>query len=191
MIHGRRVALRTMEEADLASVKAINDDQNVRGNVVGWAWPTSMVEMAAWFQRSHGGPTHRWVVVDEQDRVLGVTGLWDVDLQSRNALTALKMGGGSGERGKGAGTDSIMITMAFAFYDVGLHRLYGAILRDNVASTRAYVDKCGWTVEGVSRQHVWRHGCFVDLQHVGILKEEFDSLPDAAEYVDLIVGSKK
>lgn len=187
MIRGKFVMIRTMEVEDLAAVKAINDDPEVRGRVVGWGWPNSRAELARWHQGSQGGATHRWVVATEEHGVVGVTGLWDVDLQSRNALTALKLGGASGVRGRGLGTDAIMAVMAFAFYDVGLHRLHSSILADNEASTRAYVDKCGWSVEGVSREHVWRHGRFVDLAQIGILREDFDALPHAEEYRDLLL----
>lgn len=187
MLKGKHVTIRTMEVGDLPYVKAINDDPVVRANVVGWGWPNSEAEMLRWHASSQGGNTHRWVVEDEDSRVIGVTGLWDVDLQSRHALTALKLGGRNEVRGRGLGTDAIKLVMAFAFYDVGLNRLYSSILASNAASLRAYVDKCGWSHEGVSRQHVWRHGKFCDLVEVGILKEEFDKLPDAPAYARAVV----
>lgn len=186
MLQGRLVSIRTMEVADLPYVKAINDDPVVRANVVGWGWPNSEAEMLRWHAASQGGSTHRWVVEDADCRVIGVTGLWDVDLQSRNALTALKLGGKDEVRGRGLGADAIKLVMAFAFYDLGLNRLHSSILASNAASLRAYVDKCGWSKEGVSRQHVWRHGGFVDLHQVGVLREDFDRLPDSEEYINIV-----
>lgn len=188
MLKGKLVSIRTMEVPDIPFVKAINDDPIVRANVVGWGWPNSEAEMTRWHGSSQGGSTHRWVVEDREGQVIGVTGLWDVDLQSRHALTALKLGGANDVRGRGLGTDAIKLVMAFAFYDVGLNRLHSSILASNVASHRAYVDKCGWSLEGVSRQHVWRHGQFLDLNQVGILREDFDRLSDAHEYVALVKG---
>lgn len=188
MLKGKFVTIRTMEVADLSAVKSINDDPAVRANVVGWGWPTSEAEMQRWHASSQGGATHRWVVEDQESRVIGVTGLWDVDMQSRHALTALKLGGRNEVRGRGLGTDAIKLVMAFAFYDLGLNRLHGSIIDVNQASLRAYVDKCGWSREGVSRQHIWRHGRFVDLHQVGVLKEDFDQLADAEDYVALVTG---
>lgn len=186
MLRGKYVHIRTMEADDLTAVKAVNDDPAVRANVVGWGWPTSMTEMQRWHGGSQGGNTHRWVVEDGEQRVIGVTGLWDVDMQSRHAMTALKLGGLNEVRGRGLGTDAIKIVMAWAFYDLGLRRLYSSILVNNVASQRAYIDKCGWSREGISRAHVWRSGGFVDLIHVGILKAEFDQLVDAQDYISLV-----
>lgn len=191
MIYGKYVALRPMEDGDQDFIHALNEDPVVRGRVVGWDWPSSAHHQKAWFSASaSGGATHRWIVVDPEGRSVGLTGLWDVDWHNRHAMTALKLGGPNPLRGKGLGTDAIMTVMAFAFYDVGLHRLYGSILTDNIASQRAYVTKCGWSVEGTSRSHIWRHGSFIDLLQVGVLKEDFDALPDSQSYVELVINGR-
>lgn len=190
MLQGKFVHIRTMEADDLVAVKAVNDDPAVRANVVGWGWPTSMTEMQRWHAGSQGGNTHRWVVEDGEQRVIGVTGLWDVDMQSRHAMTALKIGGRNELRGRGLGTEAIKLVMAFAFYDLGLNRLHGAILADNTASQRAYLEKCGWRKEGILRQHVWRHGEYRDLWQVGILAREFDELEDASDYIARVTAGR-
>lgn len=187
MLVGNSVRVRTMESEDLPAIKAVNDDPVVRGNVVGWGWPSSLAELQRWHAASQGGQTHRWVVENLQGNVIGVTGLWDVDFRNRNALTALKIGGPEGRRGKGLGTEAIKLVMAYAFHEVGLERLYSTILMDNEASLRAYLHNCNWQIEGTARRHVWRHGVLKDLIHIGILRSEFDSLPDARHYVSAVL----
>ena len=188
MIHGQHVLIRPIERADLPFVQRLNADPVVRGRVVGWGWPQSLAEQTSWFEgQQSGGPTHRWVVERREGGLVGLTGLWDVDWHNRNALTALKLGGGSAVSGRGLGTDAIKAVMAFAFYDVGLERLYGSILEDNAASIRAYCDKAGWQQEGQARRHVWRHGRWVDLLHVAALRSDFDALPDADLYRTLVL----
>ena len=187
MIRGKRVTMRPVEDSDLEYLQALNDEPTVRSNVVGWAFPNSLSEQRSWFAASAGNPiTRRWIVQDEDAEPLGITGLWDVDWHNRNALTALKIGGRKDLRGKGYGVDAIKAVMAFAFYDVGLERLYGSILPGNEASMRAYCEKSGWSVEGVARRHVWRHGGFVDLVQVAVLREDFEALPDAQDYIGLV-----
>ncbi|EKA61348.1 diamine N-acetyltransferase [Janibacter hoylei PVAS-1] len=187
MIYGKRTALRPIETSDQGFVHDLNADPAVRGKVVGWDWPSSLTAQERWFSQQNAGTTHRWLVTTHENEPLGLTGIWDVDWHNSHALTALKLGGTAPMRGRGYGTDAIMAVMAFAFYDVGLTRLHGAILADNEASRRAYVDKCGWSVEGVARKHIWRHGSFVDLLYVGVLKSDFDNLADSADYRRLIV----
>lgn len=191
MILGRTTVIRPIEAADQAFIHELNADPGVRGKVVGWDWPGSLVAQERWFAGQSESSTHRWLVTTEGGDRLGLTGLWDVNWHNRHAMTALKLGGDMPMRGRGYGTDAIMAVMAFAFYDVGLNRLHGAILADNAPSIAAYVNKCGWSVEGTSRQHVWRHGKFVDLLHVGVLKSDFDRLESASEYTALVTQGAK
>lgn len=189
MIRGRNITIRPIEVDDQPFIHELNADPGVRGRVVGWDWPASLKAQQDWFHGAMPTSTHRWVVCSADGARIGLTGLWDVNWHDRNALTALKLGGREPTRGRGFGIDAIMTVMAFAFYDVGLHRLHGAILADNAPSIRAYVEKCGWTIEGRARQHVWRHGRYMDLLTVGILKEDFDGLAAAPEYRDRIIGN--
>ena len=188
MIRGIRTICRPIELGDQAFIHRLNADPVVRANVVGWDFPSSLDHQVKWFENYAPSLTHRWIVEDLEGSALGLTGLWDIDWHSRNALTALKLGGDVPQRGRGFGTDAIMTVMAFAFYDVGLERLYGSILEDNDASLKAYTHRCGWQVEGISRNHVWRHGGFVNLLRVGVLREDFDLLPAASEYRQLVVA---
>jgi hypothetical protein len=52
-----------------------------------------------------------------------------------------------------------------------------------VGSYRAYVEKCGWKVEGVNRKHIFRDGAFMDQLRVAALKSDFDQVPEASAYV--------
>ena len=57
----------------------------------------------------------------------------------------------------------------------------------NGPSFGAYVKNCGWKVEGLFRRHVYRKGAYHDVYWRWVLKEEFDALPDSAEYIALIM----
>lgn len=186
MIQGKSVLLRPIEERDQEYIHQLNADPGVRSNVVGWEFPQSLHRQRNWFANSETGQTHRWIVEDEESRQIGLTGLWDIDFHNRNALTALKLGGPNEVRGRGIGRDAIKAVMAFAFYDVGLKRLYGSIIEGNDPSLKVYCERCNWSVEGTSRSHVWRHGDYVDLIQVGVLKEDFDDLEDSRDYIDLV-----
>jgi len=190
MIRGLKTSCRPIESCDLTFIHELNADPVVRANVVGWDFPSSLTRQAKWFDQQVPSFTHRWIVEDLEGNALGLTGLWDVDWHNRNAFTALKLGGDVPQRGRGLGTDAIMTVMAFAFYDVGLERLYGSILEDNVASLKAYTQRCGWQIEGTSRNHVWRNGGFVNLLQVGVLRADFDQLPNSQEYREIVLTAR-
>lgn len=183
MIVGQRVRFRAIEESDQPVLVAWLNDPEISRLVGGWTFPVSLAAQRDWFSRNRGDTRNqRWIVESHDGEVLGLTGLWDIDWQNRHALTALKLGS-KNVRGKGYGSDAILTLMSYAFQQVGLHRLWTEILEYNVASRRAYVEKCGWTVEGSLRQHVFRDGKFHDQLRIGVLASEFYALPVAAPYL--------
>lgn len=102
-----------------------------------------------------------------------MTGLWEIDWHNSSAMTALKLGGRNNVRGRGYGKSAVEEMMRFAFDDVGLNRLHSTILQTNEASRALYVGSCGWTEEGLLRQHIWRDGAYQDVLQVAILRDEY------------------
>lgn len=183
MLIGRLVALRAVELRDLNFLTELANHRTVRNSVVGWDWPVSHLGQDEWLRGSQNNPNTRRLVVTrvDSDEAIGLTGLWDVDWRNRSAVTGVKLMPGMAP--KGAGSDSIMLVMAWTFYEVGLRRLHSTILSTNKASIGAYVGKCGWRIEGRARQAVFRNGAWSDLLHVAILRPEFDALERASEYI--------
>jgi RimJ/RimL family protein N-acetyltransferase len=183
VMSGRLIGLRPVESTDLDFLADLANHAQVRTNVVGWDWPVSRDAQAEWHKGTLFASSTRRLAVTSlaTGELVGLTGLWDVDWHNQSALTAVKLMPGLAP--KGAGTDSIMLTMAWSFYEVGLRRLHSTILEFNAASIGAYVRKCGWQVEGREREAVFRHGRWNDQLNVAILRPEFEALPDAAEYV--------
>lgn len=168
------VVLRPIEQGDLSFLRDLANDPGVRANVVGWDWPLSLAAQQEWFETGVDTvTTRRFIVENEDSEPVGLTGLWDIDWHNRTALSAVKIGGRPDLRGRGYGTGALWATMAMAFTDVGLHRLYSTILEFNAASIATYVEKSGWRREGVARQHVWRDGQYWDAIYVGILRDEY------------------
>lgn len=182
MISGNRVRVRPIEVADQSFLTQLNGDPVVRRRVVGWDFPKSLFEQEQWFRAGSPGSTQRWVVENFDGESIGMTGLWGIDWRNRNAETALKLGGSQQVRGRGYGRDAIRLISAFAFYDAGLDRLYSTVLADNIASLKAYCEHGGWEREGVARKHVLRNGSYVDLIHIGQLREDYEKQPFAEEY---------
>lgn len=189
MFRGAHVVIRPIEADDQAFITALNADPAVRANVVGWDFPQSLHQQQRWFADHTESSTHRWLVTAGDGDRIGLTGLWQVNWHDHNAEVAIKLGGTANVRGRGLGSDTLKAVMAFAFYEVGLHRLYATILSSNTASIKLFVNYAGFQHEGVARQQVWRHGRYVDLLHLGALRQDFDALPDAAEYVARITAS--
>jgi len=184
MIRGKKVVLRAVEAGDLDFCQRLYNDPGVRAVVVGWDFPVSLENQKRWFEALGKDKNNvRFIVETMEKQPIGLTGLWDIDWHNRHALTATKLMISDEFRGKGYGRDAIMAMNAYAFCEVGLHRLWGAILDFNIPSFKAYVERSGWKVEGRLRQHVFRNGSYHDLYYVACLKEDFLAVPDAGDYI--------
>jgi len=183
MITGKKVVFRAIEEKDVKHLQKWHNDSVLSELVVGWTFPVSMQEEHEWYLNSLKNKTvKRFIIENKNKSIIGLTGLWEIDWKNRNALTAVKIGEKT-NRGRGYGFDAIMTMMSYAFYDIGLNRVWSTIIEYNVASYNAYVRKCGWKVEGRLRKHIFRKGKFHDLLYVSALKEDFEKWAQAKEYI--------
>ena len=185
MIKSAKLSLRPIELNDDILLQQLINNPLVSENVVGWTFPVSLFSQKNWIQSNTNNLSYRLVVVDnETNEAIGITGLWDIDWHNQAAMSAIKLL--PEKTKKGFGTEAIMLSMAWAFYNVGLRRLHGAILDFNGPSMGAYVKKCGWKVEGRQREAIFRKGEWHDLYNVAILKREFDALPAASEFINAV-----
>lgn len=108
---------------------------------------------------------HLRLVAD--DRLIGFAGLW-VDWPNREAW----LGVGIGERdcwSQGYGTEAVQLAVAFAFEELGLHRVSLDVLGANARAIRAY-QKAGFAIEGRIRLRNCYGGVRIDDISMGIVK---------------------
>ncbi|KDN82175.1 GNAT family N-acetyltransferase [Kitasatospora cheerisanensis] len=106
------------------------------------------------------------------DTLVGLAGVWGIDLHHRSAHLGLGLLGAA--RGKGYGTDVVNTLCRYGFDVRGLHRLQIDTLADNHAMIRA-AERVGFVREGVLRSAGWVMGEFLDAAVYGLLAEEWRS----------------
>ncbi len=185
MIVGNNISLRPLELEDGELLQELMNNSQVSDYVVGWGFPVSLFSQKKWIQDSNNNSSYRLVILDnETQEAIGITGLWGIDWHNQSATSAIKIIPKKSK--KGLGSEAITLSMAWAFYNVGLRRLDATILDFNGPSMGAYVKKCGWRVEGRQREAIFRKGDWHDLYNVAILKRDFDQLPAAQEFIQLV-----
>jgi RimJ/RimL family protein N-acetyltransferase len=105
-----------------------------------------------------------------EDKCIGFLGMW-VDLIHSEAWVGL----GIGERefwSKGYGTDMMKLCLQYAFTELCMERVSLGLHEYNPRALRSY-EKCGFRMEGRSRQDVMREGKRYDSFWMGILREEW------------------
>lgn len=117
------------------------------------------------------GQTLHFAIANEQDEYLGTISLKEIDQDNKSAEYAISVR--TKAQGKGIAKQSTCLLLKKAFNEYSLHRVYLNVLADNEAAIHLY-EKCGFTFEGESRDHLMLDGRYVNLKWYGMLENEFD-----------------
>jgi RimJ/RimL family protein N-acetyltransferase len=77
--------------------------------------------------------------------------------------------------GKGYGTDATRALLRYAFEEANLHRIELEVFAFNPRAIRVY-EKCGFKLEGVRKQALYREGEWHDEHIMAILRDEWLAL---------------
>ena len=80
--------------------------------------------------------------------------------------------------GHGFGTEATRLMVDHAFETLGLHRIALNVFEFNERAIRAYL-RCGFVVEGRSRESIWRDGRWWDELAMSILESDWRVARDA------------
>jgi ribosomal-protein-alanine N-acetyltransferase len=113
------------------------------------------------------------IVAQATDRLIGGTGLHQIDFKNRHAGFGIVIGAKE-EWGKGFGTEATRLMVQHAFETLNLHRVWLHVYEYNQRGIRTY-EKVGFQKEGVLRQDTYRDGRYWDTIVMAILREEWDA----------------
>jgi len=105
-------------------------------------------------------------------KLIGISLLKDINMINRTAEFAVYIGDVS-YRGKGLSKAATIETLRFAFYKLGLNRIWLRVLEDNVVAVKLY-EGVGFTKEGVLRCSIFKNNHFHNEWIFGMLKADFN-----------------
>lgn len=161
MICGERVRLRPHEREDLPRYVKWLADPLLRDNLA-LAVPFGLEEETRWFDSLRSLPDiERPFAIEAKDdqgswRLVGSVGMQGFDWRSRSAEIGLFVGE-EDFRGRGIGTEAMILALGHAFETLNLHRVHLRVYEDNARARRVY-EKIGFTLEGRLRDADFRHG---------------------------------
>lgn len=169
-MHGERVRLRPVDEADLPRfVEWLADPEVTRWLAAVGDPPTLDGEYEWWESRRADPDNVMWSIEDEEGRLIGT-----VDLRLVPHAQRAELGIAIQDKtrwGKGYGTETVRLVVAYAFGELGLHRVELHVDKANVRAVRCY-EKCGFTREGLLREHRLVDGRFSNTIVMAVLREE-------------------
>ena len=175
MLHGALITLRARAASDVEILHAeLYDDVAVRVRADSRPWLPLPPGPASPYRvpdqpTEHAGAALFSVAELASGDLAGEALLWGIDLHNRSAHVGISLRPAC--RGRGLGTDAILVLCRYAFAIRGLHRLQLETLTDNEAMIRV-AQQAGFTREGVTRGSDWVNGAFADSVIFGLLDSD-------------------
>jgi RimJ/RimL family protein N-acetyltransferase len=169
---GTQIYLRPLEQADAPLLQPWMNDPEVARNLRRYR-PLSRRDEEAFIDKV-GKDEHAvafGIAIRESDRLLGATGLHDMDFRNRHAQFGISLGD-KNEWGKGYGTQATRLIVGYAFETLNLNRVWLHVYEDNRRGIHCY-EKVGFKQEGVLRQDIFREGSYGNTIVMGILRAEW------------------
>ncbi|MCA1709565.1 MAG: GNAT family N-acetyltransferase [Actinobacteria bacterium] len=109
-------------------------------------------------------------VIEADGKPIGSVGLFHFDRTSGTCELGISIGEHD-YLGKGYGTETVRLTVEYAFRYRNFHKVYLHVTADNERAIGSY-KRCGFVEEGRLRQHLWSDGTYKDVIPMGILSSE-------------------
>lgn len=171
ILKGEKVILRAIEREDQEFLKEMINDPELEKLVVGWSFPVSLEMQMQWYEKQKNDLRNLRYIIEADGERIGLATIKNIDWKNRTASHGIKLAN-INMRGKGYGKDTVFTIMKYAFEELQLNRLYGSILEYNEPSRRLY-EKCGWSIEGIARQSVFKDNQYHNEIMVSILKDDY------------------
>jgi [ribosomal protein S5]-alanine N-acetyltransferase len=171
-----RLRLRPLTHGDVEQIKAIYSDPAVLAFLS--QPPTDTQEKALgridWFNSlftNHECVT--WgITLHGDDQLIGVCGTYAWDRDDRHVDIGYSLQ--PAYWGRGYATEASRAVIRWCFDNLNVHRIQADCTDGNMGSERVLL-KCGFTVEGITRESCWEHGRFVNIKTFGLLRREFEA----------------
>lgn len=164
------LSLRRIAQSDLTRLFEWRNDPRVFSTCRQNA-PLHWANHVAWFERQSKDPgMSMFVVLGDDEKAVGVTGLTDIDLVNRRAEFSLYID--PALHGKGLGTRALATLLKYGFNVLGLNVIWGETFAGNSAAKS--FEKLGMVLEGTRREFYYRKGAFIDAHLYSITRAEWD-----------------
>lgn len=165
-IEGQQIYLRPITREDTDFILEWRNSEEVRPFFI-YQEPFTRQGHEKWLQTMiDSGKGYQFIIcLKENDEPVGSTYLRDYEPLHKKAEFGFFLGSPS-VRGRGIGSESLGLTLEFAFDRLGLHKVFARAFEDNPASVNSFL-KCGFEKEALLRDDVWAGGRFRNIVLLG------------------------
>ncbi|WP_315120606.1 GNAT family protein [uncultured Clostridium sp.] len=177
MYTGEKVRLREYRKEDIkAAQNYVNDPEVKRLLNPGIPYPITLEDEEKWVESLSSTKDEYSFAIEtlEDSKYIGGCGINSIDWKNSVAVIGIFIGD-KDYWGKGYGTDAIRILVKFIFEQMNLNKIKLNVFSFNERAMKSY-KKCGFKVEGVLRQELYRDGKYYDDILMGVLREDWEQI---------------
>lgn len=169
-LSGEAIQLRAIEEADLPFVRDGVNDPRVWKSVGGQVTPTNLAMERKFFDDANRSENVVQFLVSEGETRVGVVELDPIEWERARAEVAFWIA--PAHQGSGYARDALETLVAYAFEQLGLHKLTAEAFAFNEASI-GLLASVGFEREGTFRAEEYVDDAWIDVARFGLLAEEW------------------
>jgi RimJ/RimL family protein N-acetyltransferase len=169
------IQLRALTYNDLQFTLKWNNQEAIRKNYLGHPFPVNEETERKWYEKvlSSNFPVSVFGIEHAIDKkLIGISVLRDIHMINRVAEFAIYIGEPD-YRGKGFSKAATMLTLSFAFHELGLNRVFLKVLEGNTPAIKLY-EAVGFEREGILRKSVFKNNTFHNEVIYAIFKDDFN-----------------
>jgi [ribosomal protein S5]-alanine N-acetyltransferase len=170
VVRGPRLALRTPRPGDAGALFELGRDPEV-SRFFSWGPYRERAEASAFIERIVRERPYELLIVDPDDRPIGLTGLSELSERDRRAVVGTWLG--RDHWGTGANRESKALVLHLAFRHLDLQRVSAYSHPDNTRSLKA-LERIGFTREGTLKRWHIHSGQAHDVVILRLLREEWE-----------------
>lgn len=171
------VCLRSFDERDIDFIYKCKNDEKLNSMVVGNWKPLTYEESAQWVRNCMKGDRSDlkfWAVAtnDDEQRIVGWVCLSQIDNQNKSACHHGIVMGDNDYRDGTAMFEAMVLSLAFAFKNLEVHRVYGSCLSVHPTSPHM-LNALGFCLEGIEKDSVYKKGHYYDISKYALLENDY------------------
>ena len=164
--------LRPLERADLMFVHKLNNNATVMRYWFEEPYETFSELSQLYDQHIHDVRERRFVVLDEQEQIVGLVELIELDYIHRRGEFAIIIA--PDQQGQGYAGTATRLAVNYAFSVLNIRKLYLVVDVTNQAAIHIY-EKCGFIKEGELEDEYFSNGAYRNVYRMRLFQHEYFS----------------
>lgn len=174
MYYGEKVKLRAYKREDIKlACEYMNDSELKRLLVNKIPYPMILEQEEKWFESLLDlKDSYNFAIEDlETGKYIGGCGINKINWLNRSVIIGIFIGD-KDYWGRGYGTDAVKVLVKFIFEQMNINKIKLNVFSFNKRAIRCY-EKCGFQVEGVFKQELFRDGQYHDEYAMALFFEDW------------------